>query len=202
MSSMVRVLWGSYNAAVMSGRLSCMHVAAPFKQTLAGAGIVKKQGSPSRIICGEDPDINGSLMQQILLPDNGTVLAIRFSKTTNGRPSADACLFVRTREDGHTITINARIPTARGLTLPRLVQAFHGKGDILGYNGMKTLGYDIPKSYRMNYMDEEEIEECFEYTEGDDGVPLNLRATTVVVAGEEKKIITATPQRRIRIRRT
>lgn len=202
MSNMVRVLWGSYNAAVMSGRLSCMLVTPPFKQTLAGAGQIKKQGSPSRIICGEDPDINGALMQQILLPDDGTVLGIRFSKTTNGRPSADACLFVRVRADGHTISINANIPPARGLTLPRQVQAFFGKGDILGYNGMKSLGYDIPKSYRLNFMDEEEIEECFTYTEADDGVPLNLRAQTVVIAGEEKKIVTATPQRRIRVRRS
>lgn len=201
MANMVRVLWGSYNAAVMSGRLSCMKVDEPFKQTLAGAGGIPKQGTPSRIICGEDPDINGSLMQQILLPPDGTVLAIRFSKTTNGRPSADACLFVRVREDGHTININARIPKARGLTLPAHVQAFFGKGDILSYNGMRTLGYDIPKNYRLNYMDPEEIEECFDYTEGEDGVPLNFRETTIVVAGEKKTVIDATPQRRIRVRR-
>ena len=202
MANMVRVLWGSYNSAVMSGRLSCMHVASPFKQTLAGAGLVPKQGKPTRIICGEDPEINGSLMQQILLPENGTVLAIRYSKTTNGRASADACLFVRVREDGNTISINARIPKARNLILPNVVQAFYGKGDILGYNGMKSLGFDVPKSYRSMYMDEEEIMECFDYHEGNDGVPLNLRETIIIVAGEKKKIVVESPQRRIRVRRT
>jgi len=201
MSNMVRVLWGSYNSAVMSGRVSCMHVVPPFKQTLAGASL-PKQGTPSRIIAGEDPDINGSLMHQILLVENGTVLAVRISKTTNGRPSADACLFVRVRDDGNTIRINALIPKARGLTLPKELLAFSGKGDILGYNAMKSLGYDIPKSFRYQYMDEEEIGECFSYTEGNDGVPLSFQEHRIVVAGEEKTIVVSTPQRRIRVRRT
>lgn len=177
-----------------------MYVTAPWKQELAGAKLLK-QGSPSMIPCGSG-DTNGVLFQQILLPEDGTVLGVRHSKMTNGRSSADACIFVRVRSDGGNIRIHGKVPRARNTALPPEVLAFSGKGDILTYNDMAMLGLSVPKNFRFLFMEQEEVEECFSWEVDDSGTRKTFTQETVDVGGEKRTILVETPARRIRVRRT
>jgi hypothetical protein len=204
----VRVGWGKYTFSTLSGRLSCMVVEPAFKQSLAGAtsapGVIRRLGTPLTTIASDYPELHGSLQTVNILSREGTVFCARFSKSTNKLPAADAAVFVRVRESGPTVKIKARIPAHRDSHLPETFHVFTGKGDVLSYNQLIGVGIAVPKQFRFSYMDEEEIEECFDVVVMDDGSPANFTVKAerrVNARGEEKVIVVSEARRRVRIRR-
>ena len=202
-TNMVRIGFGTYNFKSLSGRLSVSVVTAPFIRKLAGQGAVPRHGTPTRYIAGEYPEVNGALYSQLLLPPDGTILMVKYSKIVNGRPSADGAMFVRTREGAGRVVISANIMASPESLLGETFVQFQGRGDVLSYGELIRLGIDVPKNFRFNNMDEEELAECFTITHEDSPRKAALDIIEMETAsGEKKVIVTEKPQRRMRVRRT
>jgi hypothetical protein len=145
---------------------------------------------------------SGGIVSQKVEHDNGVVIIMQTQWKRNGSPIRDASLFVRLRAGAPLYSIIALLPTGRGNTFGDRFQFFCGMGDILTLNELKVAGYEVPNRYADNYMNPEEIGECFIVNKLRDQTQAKPTLTAIATAeGIQMKEVAQAPARRLRLQK-
>lgn len=134
--------------------------------------------------------------------DEGTIIQIQGRRTLGGVPTADQIMFMRLRADAPLYIIKLKLPLDPTSMLGDTMMAFTGRADILTFEEMRAMGYDIPRQTKSQYMDPEELDEVYEINEASPATGARPVFTQIATAkGVQVVEVAAPPERRIRIRR-
>jgi hypothetical protein len=194
-----------YGKAVFEHRsasVMALFLSSPFKTEFAGR--VFKRTNYSRQAVGRT-QVEGELHSETLeVPDN-SLLVVQVSHNYRGRREADGAILLRTRQTAALLQITARIPhdASRSILQSHDFTCFFGRADILSANEASELfGIRFKNGWIKNYLDEDEIDECFSSIQE---VLPEIEAAPVVEVAETRqgnRIVITSPQlkRRVRVR--
>lgn len=157
----VQIGYGKANFSTSSITIAGFVVEPDFVRTLAS----KKLGKAGRTLAtpvSDYPDIDGWLFSDQISAPEGTIFLIQASVKFRAVGIRDGGIFIRSRTEGKGLLITASIPHDAKCTLNSHNHVvFSGYGDVLTAEDLEAEGLDIPKNYRNAFMNEEEVEECF-----------------------------------------
>ena len=201
MKQLILVGWGRYTFSKASGRLSAMLVKKPWERILAAtAGGLQSHGTPVKYIASEHQDTNGALFRATVYADDGDILCMQYSRTVNGVPVGDAAVFVRVSSDGYNLRLQVSPPRTRESLLPDTFSLFEGKGHVLTARELLQLGVEVPKNFRLNFMDGEEVAEMISVEQSGASAAIKIEGIQQL-DGTTQALVVSEPRRRMRVRR-
>jgi hypothetical protein len=159
----VLIGYGSVNFSAVSASFATFVVRPTFDRTVAG-----KAGRPAgnkQVAQAGQFQHQGALINQMTLLDNGTVLLITSRWTRSGAPVRDGAVFLRLRVGAAYVSIASVVPTHAHSVCGDRFNMFAGNADLLGSDDLEVAGIQPPSVYVQKFMQQEEINECFEITE-------------------------------------
>lgn len=194
----VQIGYGKINFPKKSMTLTGFVTEDGFKRTLVSKRYTKV-GRTNVQPVSNNPEMDGYLYTDNVQTPEGTILCLQGSIRANGMPLADGTVFVRVRQAGAGLLIQAKLPLG-GLATTHVV--FSGHGDILDIDELAADGIVVPPKYIGAYMNDEETAEVFNVREI---IPATSAAPKLEVhisdSGKEVKLNVAKPARRMRIKR-
>lgn len=195
----VQVGFGKVNFPKRSTTLSAFIVEDGFKRTLVSKRF-EKIGRTNVQPASEFPESDGYLYSESVKVPDGAIVCLQGSVRMNGMPVSDAGLFIRIREQGAGLLVQAALPSG-GYATSHVVFSAHG--DVLDIDELAGEGITPTPGYIKGYMNADEIEEVFSIRYV---VPERTAAPKLEVhisdSGEEVKLNVAKPARRMRIKRS
>ena len=156
----VSVGYGKANLSNTLATYASMAVSAPFVRVSAvTSGQRVGKGNAARV--GEH-DMNGVVITQQVQHPNGTVILLTASWKRGGASIRDGALFVRLRHGAPTYNVVAKVPTGQDNICGDSFTLFSGSADIMNADELALLGIQVNRSYVSRFMDDEELEECFQ----------------------------------------
>jgi hypothetical protein len=194
----VQIGYGKFNLSKRSMTLSVFVVEDGFKRTLASLRLGKK-GRTQVLPVGQYIDIEGAVYSDSSDAPDGTILLVQGSSRANGMPFADGAIFIRCREAGAALLIQAKLPQGSRVSTHVV---FSGHGDILGKDDIDAEGITVPKAYWNAHLSKEEIDELFTVKEIAAARQTAPKLEAFVAdSGEIVKLNVAKAPRRMRIRK-
>lgn len=194
--------YGAANFANQSTRLSGFVVEAPFARTLVSKKFPKARPT-TPIPCSEHPKINGYLYLDVCDIPDGTIIQVQTQWSHRGSSLRDGAVFLRMREHGPLIVVNARLPADGSSLLPNSTfMVFSGRADVLDPNELGSFGITTSRAFLSAFCDTEEVEECYDIQMVAEEVAPAPTITTEVNGDGETVVFTSTQAaRRVRVRR-
>lgn len=190
---------GKANLSTAFASYSSFAVSAPFlREGALNKG--KRIGAWTTTNVGTT-DHNGVLHGVLLDVPEGTVVLVQASGRRNGSPVRDAAVFLALRAHGPLVSIEARLPLGRDNVLGESFTLFRANADILGVEDLDILGIEPSDNFKDRFMNDEEIDECFNVQVLMDGLVPKPRAEEVVSPeGVIMRALPQAPRRKMRIR--
>ena len=92
----------------------------------------------------------------------GEILLLQGSWKRKSLPVRDGAVFIRLRQSGAHWSIAFKVPMEQQNRIGATALAFEGTGDIMSADELQALGLTVPGSYVNKFMQDEEVDECFE----------------------------------------
>jgi hypothetical protein len=163
----------------------------PFRTTAANSTPAAKNGLAT----------HGFWKTQTFDSVDGVVLCVHASTTANGAPLNSGDTYIALRGDAPLITVIVHLRSHRNAVFDT-INVFQGRGDILEVGELHERGIVLTDRYIMNNMDEEELDELFEYNTVGAGTKkpdlMKVRRPDGNVVGV---VVPGAPRRKVRIRR-
>lgn len=161
MTQPVQIGYGKANFSTSSITIAGFVVEPEFIRTLAS----KKLGKAGRTLAvpvSNFPDIDGWLFSDQINAPDGTIFLIQASVKFRAVGIRDGGIFIRSRTEGSGLLVTASIPHDAKCTLNSHNHVvFSGYGDVLTEDDLEAEGLEISKNYRNAFMNQEEVDECF-----------------------------------------
>lgn len=197
----VLIGFGKVNLSDTLATYASLTVEAPFKRVSAIATGKRVTGSDHRSAVS-NWEGNGAIYHQKVRHAVNTVILSQVSWSRNRSGLRDGSVFIRLREKGPLLSVNAFLPLGRESTLGDRVCVFLGRGDIMDANELRVLGIEIPHRYQDTYMDQAELAECFEVIEQLPEIqPRPVIARIATDQGVQLTEMPVAPRRRLRLKR-
>lgn len=155
--------YGKANLSAIYASFSSMKVQAPFARVSAVSSGVAK--GPSNTTMVGNNEIRGVLVNRNVEHALGTVILLQSSWKVNGSPTRDGAIFLRLRVGAPLYNILAYVPTGVETICGDTFTMFSGYADILDADELEHVGIAVNNSYVRNFMEAEEIDECFQITQ-------------------------------------
>lgn len=196
----VSVGYGKVNLSSTLASYACMKVTPPFVRVSA-ANSGPRVGQPSAVPVGTH-DINGVLISHQVQHENGTVILLTASWKRGGAPIRDGALFLRLRHGAPTYNIIAKVPLGRENICGDSFSVFAGMADIMNADELRAIGIEVNRSYVSRFMEEEELDECFQILQLSPGaMPRPVMTEISTPDGTEMKEVPQVPTRRLVLKR-
>jgi hypothetical protein len=161
----------------------------------------QRRGRAQAFPATQHTEINGTLMLDTLEMPDGVILAFQASHRSRGVSMRDGTIFIRVREQGAMLAVNAMLPIHRDSLVGTRHLVFQGRGDLIGLDELAEAGRAPNKGYIEGFLASEEIIQCFDIRELDaERAPRPKLETVVTMSGKEVMLQSAIPARRIRVR--
>lgn len=194
------IAYGKANLSTTLVSYACMKVSAPFNRVSAVTNGVRV-GRSNAVPVGTH-EMNGVLISQQIQHENGTVILLTASWKRSGGSLRDGSLFLRLRHGAPTHNIIAKIPTGLDNVCGDRFSMFTGMADIMNVEELGTVGIEVNRSYASRFMDEEEIDECFQIVQLSKGANPRPALTAInTVDGVQMREVVQVPNRRLVLRR-
>lgn len=196
----ISIAFGRETFTNSSALLSAFVVTPTFRRELPSK-VYKRQGSLQVFPASMYPNINGNLYMDTVRVPEGVVLLLQCSHKHHSVPVLDGAVFLRTRFSGPMLIAHATLPVSPEATNTGDFLVFQGRADLLTPEEVEEQGIEIPKNWRMAYLDEEEVAECFKVrTVAPETAP--KPRLEVIGEGEDAVVVQARPSRKLRSRRS
>lgn len=198
----VQVGYGKVNFSKASCTVMALSLEPPFETKLVSK-VYKRSGFTQQQV--GVTDIEGTLYtERVSIPENKLII-IQMSRNAYGRRFADGAVILRVRNNAALISVSAKLPhdSQRSRLQDHNFHAFMGRADILSATEATNLyGIVFRNNWINQYMDLEEISECFDIAE----LSPEIEAAPVVevittTQGNKVAITTPSRQRRIKLRK-
>ena len=199
MTNLVTLGYGRETFASVSASVAAYSILPAFVRQHPGKSFTR-QGKMQVFNASNYPEINGKFFLDSLIVPTNTVLLLQSSHTNKSVCLRNGAVFIQVRPTAPLWAIHASLPPAIGASMESF-SAFQGKGDILTLEDLDVLEIAPPKNWVNNYMDEEEVAECFTFMQIAPATE-EKRKTEVVEDREGNKVVTMQrPTRKISLRR-
>lgn len=201
MGQIIDLGFGKANTSNTIATFAAMKATEPFiRATAVGTG-KRVKGSDHSVPFGP-LEMNGSLVSMKVEHENGAIILLQCSWKRSGSPIRDGALFIRLRAGAPLYAFHAKLPTSHENRVGESWQIFQGCGDIMTAAELKVAGLEIPRNWSSNFMDTEQIKECFVIRELRGETQARPTLTAVATSeGIKMREIPTEPSRRLRIRR-
>lgn len=152
--------YGKANLSNTLATYACMKVSAPFNRVTAITS-GERVGRSSAVQVGGH-EMHGVLVTQQVQHENGTIILLTASWKRSGGSIRDGSLFLRLRHGAPTHNIIATVPTGRENVCGDRFSMFTGMADIMNVDELGAVGVEVNRSYASRFMDNEELDECFQ----------------------------------------
>ena len=200
MSQPVSLGYGKINFDNMSATLTAFVIEPGFVRNFPSKKF-SRRGRAQSFPCSQYPDINGTLMLDTLEIPDGVVICLQASQRRNAIAMRDGAVFIRIREQGPMLVVNASIPIHRESLIGTSHLVFQGRGDLMSLDDLAESGSTPTNGWIQGFMDSEEIIQCFDIRELDsEQAPAPKLERIVNMSGNTVTLQSAIPSRRIRVR--
>jgi hypothetical protein len=197
----VSLAFGKVNLSSQLATYFAGVVEAPFIRKSAMETGQKVSGSSSKQNVS-NYEGHGAIYSGKVRHNPNAVILLQTSWKRNGVGIRDASVFIRLRNTGPMLRVDAMIPTGRESSLGDRFVMFLGRGDVMGADDLEVLGIHVPVSYQRSYMQAQELAECFDLSEVFPETIPRPTIARVAVAGETRLVeMPSAPRRRIRLGR-
>lgn len=157
--------FGKVNLARQGASYFAGIVEAPFmRKSAKDAGLLVTGSDHTAMVSDYTP--HGAIYFTKVKHAPNAVILLQSQWTSNGLPLRAGGMFVRLRPTAPLIVVNAKVPTGTESKLPSdMFMMFTGRGDIMNAEELQVLGVKVPRSYQSNFMDAEELDECYDVRE-------------------------------------
>lgn len=198
----ISIGYGNANFATRSVKIMALSLDQPFNTVFASKK--HKRLSFHQTQVGRT-DVEGKLFSETIeVPDNSLIL-IQVSNNYRGRRVADGAVILRARANAALIQLTSLIPhdAERSVLADHNFNCFMGRADILSAQEATDMyGIEFRRGWIDQYMDTDEIEECFS---GFKELAPEIEAAPIVeivktVSGSKIAITTPKLRRKVRFR--
>lgn len=193
----VLIGYGKVNFSSVSASFASFVVRPRFDRTVAGKS-GRLSGNAQAAQAGRFSH-QGVLMNQMTLLPNNTILMLTSRWTRGGAPTRDGAVFLRLRARAAYLSISVKVPTHADMVCGDRHTVFAGHADMLGSEELEAAGIVPPPVYVAKFMQEEEINECFEIVqmvEEAEPAPEPRTIEVITPRGVEQRVVESSPVRR------
>lgn len=157
--TVIACAYGQENMSSTLVKVNAFVVKPPFARTFPSK-VLTRLGSLATN-ASNYPDIHGKMYTDNLVAPENTVLLIQYSYFYRNSPLRNGAVFLSTRDTGPLLEVHAAMSGDRKSMFGQSFVVFRGRADVLELGQLESRGIDVDKSYKSNFMDEEELAESF-----------------------------------------
>jgi hypothetical protein len=182
--------------------LAALRLRPPFLKDSAISSGRRETGSMTSHPVSRIPQVHGSMYQDYVTHQNGTIVMLQASWTRGGVRIRDGAVLLRLRREAALLNVTAMLPHSLESQIGDRMSVFEGRADLLSPDEAAMYKVGIPRRFVDNFFDLEEVEECFIVTQVSAAIADRPEVSLVATAeGVVVREVQAAPTRRMNLKK-